>query len=194
MSHHIGIIGRGNVGQALARGFERIGLEAKTTGHDAADVRAVAQWADVIILAVPFRALDEVMKEGGAAFDHKVVVDVSNTLDGARAFAQPAGGSGAEQLQKHAPRAKVVKAFNTVFAQHMSNGKVGETPLSALVASDDEAARKQVCELASLLGFDAVDAGPLANARYLEALGYLNIQLGYVQKLGPQIGFRLARA
>lgn len=66
-------------------------------------------------------------------------------------------------------------------------------PLSALIAFDDAAARTEVTQLAVKLGFEAVDAGPLSNARFLETLGYLNIQLGYVQKLGPQIGFRLVR-
>jgi predicted dinucleotide-binding enzyme len=64
--------------------------------------------------------------------------------------------------------------------------------LSLLVAGDHDEAKKQVLELGQAIGFDAVDTGPLANARYLEALGFLNIQLGYgATKYGANIGFKL---
>jgi predicted dinucleotide-binding enzyme len=86
----------------------------------------------------------------------------------------------------------VVKAFNTVFAQHMSRGSVVGQQLSLFAAGDDAAARKAVLELGKAIGFDAIDAGPLKNARHLEALGYFNIQLGYVLGHGPDIGFKLA--
>ena len=65
--------------------------------------------------------------------------------------------------------------------------------LTFFVAGDDEGAKGRALELGRDLGFDAVDAGPLANAKLLEALGNLNIQLGYSQKLGTDIGFRLVR-
>ena len=63
--------------------------------------------------------------------------------------------------------------------------------LTAFVASDDGAAKKTVLDLARGIGFDAVDAGPLANARLLEPLGFLNIQLGFVLGLGSEIGVKL---
>ena len=79
------------------------------------------------------------------------------------------------------------------FAQHMDNGRLGDQPLTVFVAGDDAAAKSDVTRLATAIGFEAVDAGPLANARLLEPLGYLNIQLGYVLGLGTQIGFKLVR-
>ena len=99
--------------------------------------------------------------------------------------------SGGEELQKALPRARVVKAFNTVFAQHMSRGSAVGQQLSLFAAGDDAAARKTVLELGKAIGFDAIDAGPLKNARHLEPLGYFNIQLGYVLGNGPDIGFKL---
>ena len=98
---------------------------------------------------------------------------------------------GAEELQRKVPEARVVKAFNTVFAQHMDSGRLGDKPLTAFVAGDDAGAKKSVLELARAIGFDAVDAGPLKNARLLEPLALLNIQLGYVLGMGAQIGFKL---
>lgn len=99
--------------------------------------------------------------------------------------------SGAEELQKKLPGAKVVKAFNTVFAGTMDKGQIKGERLTTFVASDDAQAKATVQELARGIGFDAVDAGPLANARLLEPLGFLNIQLGYVLGLGPEIGLKL---
>ncbi len=99
--------------------------------------------------------------------------------------------SGAEELQKKAPRARVVKAFNTVFAGTMDTGRVQGQQLTVFAAADDAAARQRVLAMQRDLGFDAVDAGPLENARWLETLGYLNIRLGYGLGMGTGIGFKL---
>ena len=69
--------------------------------------------------------------------------------------------SGAEELQKKVRSAKVVKAFNTVFANHMDSGRAKGEPLSAFIASDDTEARETVMSLARAIGLDPIDAGPL---------------------------------
>lgn len=187
----IGIIGAGNVGSALARGLERAGHDVRPVGNDAAAVRDTAAWAEDVILAVPFRAIDDAVKEAGDALDGKTLIDVTNALDADMNLALGFTTSGAEELQKKVPKAKVVKAFNTVFAEHMDTGRLGDEPLTAFVAGDDAAAKRETLALASDIGFDAVDAGPLKNARLIEPLGYLNIQLGYGQKMGKDIGIDL---
>ena len=189
----IAILGKGNVGGALARGLARSHSSVQVVGHDKAAQRQAATQAEVVILAVPFPAIDDVVKNLGAALDGKVVVDATNALTPDYQLAVGYTTSGAEELQKKLPKARVVKAFNTVFAQHMDSGKVGTTPITALVSADDAAAKQTVLALASDLGFETVDAGPLKNARLLEPVGYLNIQLGYVLGLGTQIGFKLVR-
>lgn len=63
--------------------------------------------------------------------------------------------------------------------------------MTVFVAGDDAAAKSEVLDVAKAIGFDPVDAGPLANARLLEPLGYLNIQLGYVLGQGTAIGLKL---
>jgi len=73
----------------------------------------------------------------------------------------------------------------------MDTGRLGDQQLTAFVAGDDPAAKAVVLALAADIGFDAVDAGPLKNARMLEPLGVLNIQLGHAQKMGATIGFEL---
>lgn len=190
----IAILGKGNVGGALARGLNRSYSQVQSVGNDKAAQRKAAQEAEIVILAVPFPAVDEVVKSVGAALDGKVVIDATNALDAGMNLAVGYTTSGAEELQKKLPRARVVKAFNSVFAQHMDTGKVGSTTLSGFIAADDAAAKQTVATLLQDLGFETVDAGPLKNARLLEPLGYLNIQLGYVLGLGPNIGFKLVKA
>jgi predicted dinucleotide-binding enzyme len=187
----IGIIGNGNVGSALERGLKRAGREVKAVGSDKAAVRDTAAWADTVIVAVPFGALDDVVRTAGDALEGKTVVDVTNALDGKMNLALGFSTSGAEELQKKLPKARVVKAFNTVFAQHMDKGKLDGEPLTAFAAGDDAQAKATVLELERDIGFDAVDAGPLRNARLLEPLGYFNIQLGYGMKMGTDTGFKL---
>lgn len=96
--------------------------------------------------------------------------------------------SAAEELQKKLPRARVVKAFNTVFAQHMDTGKLSGERLTAFVAGDDPAARQEALEAAEQIG---LDAGPLSNARMLESLGFLKIQLGYGLGMGHSQRFQI---
>jgi len=191
MKPKVAIIGHGSVGSALERGVERSGYEVRSTGKDAAAVAEAARWGDVVVLAVPFGALDDVMKSAGDALKGKVLVDVTNALTPDHQLALGFTTSGAEELQKKARGASVVKAFNTVFAQNMAEGQVKGQKLSVFAASDDPAAKEKVLALGRDLGFDAVDAGPLKSARALEALGFFQIQLGYGLKMGADIGFKL---
>lgn len=191
MKSKVAIIGKGNVGQAIQKGLQRAGYELKITGKDPAKIREAVAWAEVVFLAVPYSALEELLRELGDGVAGKTVVDVTNALTRDLQLALGFTTSGAEELQKKAPRANVVKAFNTAFAGTMSSGKAKGQTITLFAAGDDGAAKKEVLSLGRDLGFDAVDAGPLKNARWLEALGYLNIQLGYTLKMGPDIGFKL---
>lgn len=191
MKSKIAIIGKGNVGSAIGQGLTRAGYEVRLIGKNPAGVKDIASWGEIVILAVPFTAVDDAVKEMGEAINNKTLVDVSNALTPDYQLALGFNTSAAEELQKKVLSAKVVKAFNTVFAQNMSDGHVNGTTLSLLVAGDDKKAKEQVLTLGSDIGFDSVDAGPLKNARWLETLGYLNIQLGYTLKMGTKIGFKL---
>jgi predicted dinucleotide-binding enzyme len=187
----IGIIGNGNVGSALARGFRCIGHDVRVVSDDKRDLRQVAAWGEVVLFAVPFSAIDDVVRDAGEALVGKTVIDATNALDPSMDLAVGFTTSGAEELQKKLPEAHVVKAFNTIFAQHMDFGQLDGNLLTAFVASDDVGAKQTVMELARGIGFDAVDAGSLKNARLLEPLASLNIQLGHVLGMGTQIGFKL---
>src|SRR5687768_12179572 len=105
----IAIIGNGNVGSALERGLKRAGQDVRATGRE--HVRETAEWSELIILAVPFGAIDDALETMGDAVDGKVLIDVTNALDDDMGLAIGCTTSGAEELQRKAPRAKVVKAF-----------------------------------------------------------------------------------
>ena len=190
----IGIIGNGNVGGALSRGLTKARMDVRIVDDDKAAVRATAEWADVLMLAVPFTSLNDVAGTIASAVEGKTVIDVTNALTQEMTLALGYTTSGAEELQKKLRGARVIKAFNTQFAQHMDSGRLGDQRLTTFVVGDDADAKRTVLELAAAIGFDAVDAGPLASARLVEPLGYLNIQLGYVLGLGTQIGLRLVRS
>ncbi|MBF9036209.1 F420-dependent NADP oxidoreductase [Rhodobacterales bacterium HKCCE2091] len=182
----IAIIGNGNVGSGLAAAFARTDHDVTTLGHDDDLAPAVAA-ADAVILATPFGAAADIA--GRADFTGKLVIDVSNPVNAD--FSGLSVGhdtSAAEEIAALLPGATVVKAFNTIFAQHYAAGlRIAGNPLQTFVAADDELARERVKRLAADLGLAPVDAGPLKNARYLEPLGFLNIQFGYVLGRGVEI-------
>jgi predicted dinucleotide-binding enzyme len=189
MSTKVAIIGSGSVGKALFNGLQHTSYEVRTGGRG--KVAETAAWADIIVLAVPYAATINVALELESAADGKTVVDVTNALTADMQLAVGSNTSGAEELQKALPRAHVVKAFNTVLAKHMENGNASGRQLSAFCAGDDETARNAVIEMAHALGFDGINAGPLKNARSLEPLAYLIIQLGFVLGYGADLGIKL---
>lgn len=188
---NIAIIGKGNVGSALEAGLTRNGHEVRAVGRDPAAVREAGEFADIVILAVPFEEIDNAVRELGSSVSGKIVVDATNALTPEYDLAVGFDTSGVEELQKKLPDSSVVKAFNTSFASTMATGHVGDEQLAGLVAADDAEAKSQVLDLVEQLGFDPVDAGPLANGRLLEPLAVLNIKLGFVQGYGPNSGFKL---
>lgn len=189
----VAIIGKGNVGKAIASGL-RLKHEIRFGHRDPKEpVLQAAQWGDVIVLAVPYGAAQNVAKELGSAADGKTVIDVSNALTDSMELAVGFTTSAAEELQRMLPRAYVVKAFNTVFAGNQSTGRIGNEKLTLFVAGDDANAKQNAMRLGTDIGFDAVDAGPLKNARCLEPMGLLMINLGLVLQMGTKIGYKLVR-
>ncbi len=198
----IGVIGTGNVGKAIGEGLKSKGYEVIYGSRDpkAAKLPAgsvvkeaaeAAKEADVVVLAIPYMALkDEVKRIGKDSFKDKVVIDVTNVMGKNGEWSIGFNTSGAEELSKELKHAKVVKAFNTVFAQYMGAGSANGQKLDLFIASDFDDAKSSVRELGEKLGFNVVDAGKLQAARYLEALGMFNIHLGYVQKV-PFKGVKL---
>jgi predicted dinucleotide-binding enzyme len=188
----ITIIGTGNMARgigtrALAGGHTvtLLGTEAGKAGALAGelsgDVRAGTvgdALADVVVLAVWYAAVSDVLARYAGALDGTVVVDITNPID-VSTF-QPLrieAGSVAQEIAGAAPGAKVVKAFNTTLAGTLVDGEVAGLPLDVFVASDDDDAKGAASRIASDGALRAVDAGPLARAHELEALGYLHMAI-----------------
>ena len=189
----IAVIGTGNVGQALGGSFARAGHDVTFAGRDAEKALAVASGlgatasatpgdaasdAEVIVLAVPYLAAEDVAGELGGQTAGKVVVDATNPLKADfSGLATEGGPSGAERIAGLLEGAHVVKAFNTVFAAVQADPGAYGITLDALYATDDPEAAATVRDLARSIGLRPVNVGPLAAARELEALAWLNIRL-----------------
>ncbi len=189
----VAIIGKGNVGLAIAEGLR--GKHEVKFGHRNPKEPAAeaAKWGEIVVIAVPYSALKNVANELGSAADGKIVLDVTNAIAETGDLAIGFRTSAAEELQKQLPKAHVVKAFNTVFARNQSTGKVGKEPLTLFVAGNDAEAKQVVMRLGQDIGFEAVDAGPLKAARYLEPMAMLIISLGYELGMGTNIGYKLVK-
>jgi 8-hydroxy-5-deazaflavin:NADPH oxidoreductase len=206
----ISILGAGNVGMALARALLRagqpvtigvpdparyaeavaaLGAQATLVGSDEAVERG-----DVVILAVPYPAALAI-GQSRPDWQGRVLVDATNPLaPGLAGLSLGTTTSGAEQVAERARGARVVKAFNTTGAENMADSRYAQGQPMMPVAGDDAAAREQVLSLATLIGFDAIDMGPLSAARYLEPLAMVWIHLAFKQGQGRRFAFaRMAR-
>jgi 8-hydroxy-5-deazaflavin:NADPH oxidoreductase len=191
----IAIIGKGHVGTALSKGLAKAGHEIKFGHRDPKEpVADAAKWGEIIILAVPHENADQAIEEIKPYADSKTIIDVMNAIGEDYGLGISCTTSTAEETQNKLPNAKVVKAFNTVFASNQSTGKVGGKQLTALIAGDDATAKQTVAQLTQDIGFDPIDCGPLKSARYLEAMGILIINLAYTYGMGTQIGYKLVKA
>ncbi len=203
---NIAIIGTGNIGAGLtsqlAKTSHSIVIGAKTVAEGeqtvtenyaansnvaGSDVAGAVALSEIVILAVPFAAVEDVLKAAGN-MEGKVIVDVTNPLtDDFMGITLGFTTSAAETIQA-LTNAPVVKAFNTVFAQVYSQGpQFGDLKAQVFVAGDNEQANQKVSSFIADAGFEPVNAGGLKNARFLEPLGALNIQFGYALGRGTQI-------
>ena len=187
------LIGSGNMGSGLAKQISKAAHSLVIAGRNAAKAKdlartvgatfkdkAAADGADVVIVATAYADAVAALRSAGD-LNGKVIIDITNPLT-ADYMGLTIGHStsAAEEIQKAFPKAKVVKAFNTVFAQVLSAGSTlaGET-VPVYFAGDDAGAKAAVKSLIQSMGFAPVDAGGLKNARYLEPLAGLNIYFGY---------------
>lgn len=192
----VAVIGTGKMGSGIAKLLAASGIEVAIGARDPAKaaalakeiggqargggVAAVAKIADIVILAVTYPQIGDAIREAGGLAG-KIIVDISNPITpDFKALTVGHTSSAAEEIQKLAPDAKVVKAFNTIFAQLLPlEARAKRAPVQVFIAGDDEAAKRKVSELVARTGFLPVESGPLTNARYLEPLGEINIHFGF---------------
>lgn len=198
---NVTLIGTGNMGAALATRISTAGHALVVTGRNADKAAALAtavratlrresaaEGADIVIVATGHADAVAALRAAGD-LRGKVIVDITNPLT-ADYMGLTLGHttSAAEEIQKAFPDARVVKAFNTVFAQVLAAGPtLSGTTVPVYVAGDDASAKQSVTDLVHSMGFLSIDAGGLKNARYLEPLAGLNIYFGYGAGRGTSI-------
>ncbi|MCI1674715.1 MAG: NADPH-dependent F420 reductase [Ancrocorticia sp.] len=187
------IFGNGNMAQAIDKVLSAGGAAVNHIGHDEVGKAAIS--GDVVVLAVPYPAVDGIIASYGKQLVGKVVVDITNPLN-FQTFDElvvPVGSSAAVEIQKMLPESHVLKAFNTTFAATLATGKVGENTTTVLVAGDDADAKSILIEAVKAGGLEAIDAGALKRAHELEALGFLQLTLAASEKIGWTGGFAVVR-
>lgn len=204
---NITIIGSGNVGRALGEGWRKAGhsvtfaarepsgakaAELKKAGFTVVATADAATGADVIVLATPWDAVPASIKALGALAG-KIVVDATNPLTAKLELALGFSDSAGETVARLASGARVVKAFNTTGANNMADSKYPGGKLMMPVAGDDGLAKTTVMSLATDLGFEPIDFGPLAMSRHLEPMAMAWIKLAYAQGMGREFGFAVLK-
>jgi 8-hydroxy-5-deazaflavin:NADPH oxidoreductase len=201
----IAVIGAGRVGQALARALVgkryavRFGVPepARHTAL-AAQFKGLAtvsslieaiEPAAIVILATPHGAALQVARDV-ADWQHRILVDATNPIaPGMDGLLIGTVTSGAQEIALMAHNARVVKAFNSTGFENLANPRYPGGSLFMPVAGDDAEARQKVITLATLIGFDAVDLGALASARYIEPWAMVWIEMAMRQGHGRRFGF-----
>jgi len=178
----IAIIGAGKVGTTLGRRFADVGHNVVYGVRDVGDIKysglagtnqrvdtvplAAAQ-ADVVVLTTPW-ANAQTALAAAADLTGKVLVDATNPIGPGMVLTHGTNDSGAEQVARWVPGARVVKAFNSVGMEVMANARFGEARAVLATCGDDLAACELVNALANEIGFEAIRLGPLTRARFIE--------------------------
>jgi len=197
----IGILGTGDVGRALGRGFAMLGHEVKMGSRDANNEKAkawasevgklastgtfsdAAEFAEMAVLATLWSGTENVLRSAGAQrLAGKVLIDATNPLvfaPGAPpALALGHTDSGGEQVQRWVPEARVVKAFNTVGHAHMVKPQFPGGPPDMFICGNDVAAKASVTSILAGFGWNTIDIGGIDGSRLLEPMCVLWVLYG----------------
>jgi 8-hydroxy-5-deazaflavin:NADPH oxidoreductase len=202
----IAVIGAGNMGSELARALNVAGHTVTVTARNPAHAEKVAgefkvaaaasnreavQDVDMVVLAVPSKAVAAVVEDLDGLLGEVIVVDPTNPSGVNREEILRGSASLAEAILLLAPGIRVVKAFNTVFAGRLNDPVVNGVPLDGFYAGDDPVAKRVVADLLAEMGFRPIDAGELLTARVLELMAFLNIDLNLRHGWPWQSGWKL---
>lgn len=200
----IAVIGTGNMGAGFLRAFAAAEDTEVVVGHrdpakaaalaaeigngvEGGGIAAAIKHADIVLLALPYEAVAPALGSAGDLAS-KILIDISNPITADyKELLLGHTTSAAEEIQKAFPAASVVKAFNTIFAGLIGPEARADKTLQVFVAGDDEAATAKVRALAEKLSFEAINAGPLSNSRFLEPIGEMNIHFGFFLGMGPTV-------
>jgi predicted dinucleotide-binding enzyme len=184
----VSILGKGTMGTAIAGIVERGGNVAESFDSKDTDKPVTGE---VVVLAVPYPAVKDVLSQRADQLEGKIVVDITNPLDFETfdSLTVAPDSSATAEIAAALPGSKVVKAFNTNFAATLATGTVGDAPTTVLIAGDDDDAKARLAGIVTAGGLAATDSGSLRRARELESLGFLQITLAAAEKVAWTGGF-----
>ena len=206
----IAVIGTGSVGGTLGKRWAELGHDVRFGARDLADattnalvksvkgaarlagVRDACADAEVVVLATPYAANAAAIAAAGD-LSQKILIDVTNPIGADFALAVGFTSSGAEEVAKLAPGARVYKAMNQVGFEVMADPAFAVGKPVMFVAGDEAQGKEAVLSLVAALGFEAIDAGDLKVARLLEPYAMLWIHLMARRKMGRRFAFGLLR-
>jgi 8-hydroxy-5-deazaflavin:NADPH oxidoreductase len=182
------ILGTGNMGQAIAAIAAKGGHSVQQLGENDLDTPVSG---DIVVLAVPYPAVSDVIAKRGDQLAGKIVVDITNPLNFETfdSLVVPADSSAAAEIAAALPSSRVLKAFNTTLAGTLAAGTVGPLTTTVLIAGDDADAKSTLSNVVTSGGLNAIDAGSLKRARELEAVGFLQLTLAASEKVSWTGGF-----
>ena len=185
---NVSILGTGNMGTAIAGVVEAGGNTVQLLGSNDTDQPVTG---DIVVLAVPYPAVSQVLEQRGDQLAGKVVVDITNPLNFETfdSLVVPADSSATAEIAAALPNSQVLKAFNTNFAATLASRAIADQPTTVLIVGDDAEAKSQLAEIVIAGGLRAIDAGDLRRARELEAIGFLAITLAAAEKISWSGGF-----
>lgn len=175
--------------------LERLAQDAGRSARPGTPAEAVRQ-ADALLLAVHWTRIDDVLDQAGDLSGRLLLTCSLPMNAGNTALVVAHTSSGAEELAKMVPRARIVCAFNTVPSEVLwgvyETRRRASRP-SLVYCGDDKRGKAVTAQLIRDVGFDPVDAGPLRIARYTEPFALLIAQLAYEGKGGPELAYRVER-
>ncbi len=203
----ISILGTGKMGSAVGRQLAKVGYQVifgsrdpkakmgKFSGIDNISIEnysEAALSANVVVVAVPWSFTLELLKSLEEQLKGKVIVDLTNPLS-ADISRLVVGGddSAAEQISSLLPESHVVKAFNAITADNFSSPNLCGEPVQIFYCSDNEGAKEIARALITATGYEHKNCGALSNARYIEAMAMLWLQLAFWEEKGSEWSFRI---
>jgi NADPH-dependent F420 reductase len=206
----ITLIGSGNMARGIGSRAVAAGYDIQVLDRDPAKADSLARdlagagsgsladapTGDIVVLALPYTAVQEVLGQLGSQLDGRTVVDITNPVD-FETFAGlvvPQDSSAAQEIAKLLPNAQIVKAFNTTFAATLADGSVSDQPLDVLIAGDDQGAKDAVATFVEAAGMRPLDVGPLTQAHWLEGVGFLHMGLQVTKGWGWNTGVKIIGA
>lgn len=201
----ISIIGTGRMGRTLAALWAQLGHDVFLGSREAAVGQQVAaelghhiqggtqaeaaEFGSILLFAFPWHALIDVQRAVDQ-LEGKIILDCINPIMSSGSLAVGHKWSAGEEIAQQFPRAQVVKAFNTLYVDHLRQPLFGGKPATLYYCSDHTPAKEATAALGSQMGLAPVDCGPLKHARYLEPLAVFWLQMAFHMGYGPEFALQ----